>query len=307
MSTAFHDLSLPAQGRAFGTAKLHGFLEGRPDDRPPLVLLHGLTFDHRMWLPAMAALRVRDPERQVLVLDLPGHGGSALLPRCDPEDVAAAVAAAVEDAGLDRPVVVGHSIAAIIATAFAVTYPSRGVVNVDQPLDTSFIGLLQANREMVAGPGFAQLWPAILASMHIEDLPERAWRLLRTELPRQEVVLAYWRQALHWPMADMEARVAEVAGQFRRLQLPYAVIAGHPWDQAETQRMREALPQATLTVVPNSGHFPHLADPDRFAQALAETGRSAPGPRGEPLGRDHRRQPLPQRGPGPIAEDGFGQ
>jgi pimeloyl-ACP methyl ester carboxylesterase len=273
MSTAFHNVPLPVQGRAFGTAKLHGFLEGRPDDRPPLVLLHGLTFDHRMWLPAMAALRARDPERQVLVLDLPGHGGSALLPRCDPEDVAEAVAAAVQDAGLDRPVLVGHSIAAIIASVFAVTYPTRGVVNVDQPLDTSFIGLLQANRQVIEGPGFAQLWPAILASMHIEVLPQRAQQLLRTELPRQEVVLAYWRQALQWPTAHLEARVAEVVGQLRRLQLPYAFICGHQWGQADTQRVREALPQATITVVPNSGHFPHLADPGRFAQALAETGR----------------------------------
>ena len=160
---------------------------------------------------------------------------------------------------------------------------------------------------MIAGPGFAQLWPATRAGMHIEVLPEPAQQLLPTELPRQEVVLAYWRQALQWPMADLEARVAEVVGQLRRRQLPYAIVAGHQWDQADIQRVRGALPQATLTVVPNSGHFPHLADPDRFAQALAETGRSAPGPRGEPLGRDHRRQPLPQRGPGPIAEDGFGQ
>jgi len=79
-----------------------------------------------MWLPAMAALREGGPDRQVLVLDLPGDGGSPLPPRCDPEDVAAAVAEAVHDAGLDRPVMVGHSLAAIIATVFAVTHPSRG-------------------------------------------------------------------------------------------------------------------------------------------------------------------------------------
>ncbi len=73
-------------------------------------------------------------------------------------------------------------------------------------------------------------------------------------------------------MADMEARVAEVLGQLRRLPVPCAIIAGHQWGEADTQRLREALPQATVTVVPNSGHFPHLADPDRFAQLLAETG-----------------------------------
>jgi len=274
MTTAAHQAPSAAWGRAFGTARLGGFLEGRPGDRPPLVLLHGLTFDHGMWRPAVDALRGRDPGRQVLVLDLPGHGDSPMLPACDPEDVAAAVASAVDDAGLDSPVMVGHSIAAVIASVYAGTYPTRGVVNVDQPLDTSFVRLLQANREVITGPGFSQLWPAILASMRIDVLPENAQRLLSTELPRQDVVLAYWRQGLELSLADLEARVAEGLAMLRRQQLPYLIIAGHEWDEAETRRLRKALPQATVSVVgANSGHFPHLADPDRFAQLLAVTGQ----------------------------------
>jgi pimeloyl-ACP methyl ester carboxylesterase len=51
------------------------------------------------------------------------------------------------------------------------------------------------------------------------------------------------------------------------------IIAGHEWDEPEARRLREALPQATISVVPNSGHFPQLADPDRFAQLLAFTGQ----------------------------------
>jgi len=248
-------------------------MEGGPDDRPPLVLLHGLTFDHRMYLPSIAALRVRDPGRHVLVLDLPGHGGSPPLPACDPEDVAAAVASAVEDAGLDRPVMVGHSMSAIIATVYASTYPTRGVVNVDQVLDMSSLHMLQANRVAITGSGFAHMWPSILASMHIELVPENVRRLLSTELPRQDLVLAYWRQGLETPIADMEARVAKVQAILRRKEVPYTIFAGHEWDAATMQRLNEALPQATVTVVPNSGHFPHLADPDRFAQLLADTGR----------------------------------
>src|SRR5829696_3365690 len=282
MTTASHQAPPAARGRAFGTASLGSFLEGRPDDRPPLVLLHGLTFDHGMWRPAIDALRGRDPERQVLVLDLPGHGGSPMLSACDPEEVAAAVASAVDDAGLDNPVMVGHSIAAVIASVYAATYPTRGVVNVDQPLDTSFLRLLQANREVITGPGFSQLWPAILASMRIDVLPENALRLLSTELPRQDVVLAYWRQGLELPLADMEARVAEGLAALRRLQIPYMIIAGHEWDEAEVRRLYEALPQATVSVVPNSGHFPHLADPDRFAQLLADTGQWESSPRATP-------------------------
>jgi len=235
-----------------------------------------------MWLPAMDALGGRDPERQVLVLDLPGHGGSPMLSACDPEEVAAAVASAVDDAGLDRPVMVGHSIAAVIASVYAATYPTRGVVNVDQPLDTSFIRLLQANREVITGPGFPQLWPQILASMRIDVLPETAQRLLSTELPRQEVVLAYWRQGLELPPAGMDARVTEGLAALRHQQIPYLIIAGHHWDEAQTRRLRDALPQATISVVPNSGHFPHLADPNRFAQLLADTGPWQGSPRATP-------------------------
>jgi pimeloyl-ACP methyl ester carboxylesterase len=248
-------------------------MDGRADDRPPLVLLHGLTFDHRMWLPAIAALRARDPGRHVLVLDLPGHGGSPPQPACGPEDVAAAVVSAVEDAGLDGPVIVGHSIAGVIASVYAATYPTRGVVNVDQELDSSFVHVLQANRELISGPGFSQLWPTILTSMRIDVLPENAQQLLSTELPRQELVLAYWHQALELPLADIEARIAEGLATLRRKQVPYMIIAGHEYDAAYARRLREALPQATVSVVPNSGHFPHLADPDRFAQLLADTGR----------------------------------
>jgi pimeloyl-ACP methyl ester carboxylesterase len=172
-----------------------------------------------MWLPTINALRGRDSERQVLVLDLPGHGDSLMLPACDPEDVAAAVASALESCVLDSPVMVGHSIGAVIASVYAGTYPTRGVVNVDQPLDASFLRLLQANREVITGPGFSQLWPAILASMRIDVLPENAQRLLSTELPRQDVVLAYWRQGLALPLADMEARIAEGLAILRRLQV----------------------------------------------------------------------------------------
>lgn len=186
--------------------------------------------------------------------------------------MAAAVESAVEDAGLDRPVIVGHSLSAVIATVYACIYPTRGVVNVDQVIDMSALDILRANRAAITGPGFAHVWPSILSSMHVELLPQNMRELLSTELPRQDVVLAYWRQGLETPLAEMEAWVAEYQAILRRKDVPYTIVAGHVWDAATMQRLNEALPRATVTVVPNSGHFPHLADPDRFAQLLAETG-----------------------------------
>jgi len=266
----------------FGAARLSGSLKGRPDNRPPLVLLHGLTFDRRMWQPAVDALQRRDPGRQVLALDLPGHGGSPAQPTCDLEDVAAAVASAVEDAGLDVPVIVGHSMAAIVATVFAASHTARGVVNVDQTLDIhAFVHMLQANREAVIGPGFSKMWPALLSSMRIDLLSEDAQRLLSTEPPRQHVVLAYWRQALELPVTEIQSRIDQGLTTLKQRRVPYMVIAGHEYDAGYAAWLRDLLPDATLTTFPSSGHFPHLADPDRFADCLASTGQwQAPAPSG---------------------------
>ena len=116
---------------------LAGVVDGGPDGRGPLVLLHGLTFDRAMWRPALDALGQIDPGRQVLALDLPGHGGSPAWPRYDIDSVAAAVQQAVTAARFGDPVVVGHSMAAVIATVYAAGYPVRGVVNVDQRLQVA--------------------------------------------------------------------------------------------------------------------------------------------------------------------------
>jgi pimeloyl-ACP methyl ester carboxylesterase len=255
----------------FGTAQLAGDLTGNADGRPLLVLLHGLTFDRRMWRPALDALERRDPWRQVLTLDLPGHGQSPDQPVCGLEEVASAVQSAVEDAALGPPVMVGHSIAGLIASVYAASYTTCGVINVDQSLDTTFLTMLQANRDMLIGPGFSAIWPDVLASMHMEVLPERMRELLSTATPRQEVVLAYWRQALDEPLEETEAMIGRTTDSLRRSQLPYRVIAGHEYEPFYADRLHRMLPQSTVTVYPNSGHFPQLASPDRFADCLAST------------------------------------
>ena len=254
-----------------GSGRLRGHLYGAPSGPAPLVLLHGLSFDSRMWLPAIEALHRLDPARPVLALDLPGHGGSRRSSSCDPEGVAALVASAVEDAGLVDPVLVGHSIAAVIATIYSARYPNRGVVNVDQTLDLGFMDMLQANRAAVTGPGFPAMWQMLLASMHIELLPATGRALLSTDTPQQDVVLAYWQSALDSSREQMQVRIDEGLASLRRRRLPYLVTAGHQYDSSYMAWFREALPDATVTLFPNSGHFPHLADPERFAACLAAT------------------------------------
>jgi pimeloyl-ACP methyl ester carboxylesterase len=50
-------------------------------------------------------------------------------------------------------------------------------------------------------------------------------------------------------------------------------VVNAEFDAAEPRMLRDALPQATVAVWPRTGHFPHLAHPEMFAEYLAATDR----------------------------------
>jgi pimeloyl-ACP methyl ester carboxylesterase len=249
--------------------------DGQPDERPPLVLLHGLTFDRSMWRPALAELRHVDPGRQIVALDLPGHGQSPGWSSYDVASLSHGVHRAIEDAQLRSPVVVGHSMSAVIATDYAARFPTRGVVNVDQSLEVApFAGLVRPLAEKLRGPAFPEIWEMFARSMHVELLPESAQKLVRsTAAPRQDLVTAYWREILDRPIDELVDHVTTALARLRDAGAPYLVVAGDDLEPRYRKWLMETLPQATITVWPGSGHFPHLAHPDLFAECLAATGQ----------------------------------
>ena len=83
---------------------------GSSDDRPPLVLLHGMTFDRTMRRDIVPELQRIDPGRRVLAIDLPGHGESPEQSSYDLDLIVEQIYAVVQEAGLTAPVVVGHSV-----------------------------------------------------------------------------------------------------------------------------------------------------------------------------------------------------
>lgn len=246
---------------------------GDSDDRVPLVLLHGLSFDRRMWRPSVAALRRTDPRRRVVALDLPGHGDSPGWPSYTLESVAQSIHRAVEEAQLESPVVVGHSISAVIATIYAARYPTRGVINVDQSLEVApFAHLIRSLADQLHGPGFAGTWEMIAASMHIELLDGAEQELVRsTSRPRQDLILAYWQELFDRPVKEIEDFVAVALAALRASAVPYLVVAGAEPESDYQKWLGTVLPQATVTVWPGSGHFPQVAHPDLFAECLAST------------------------------------
>lgn len=89
----------------------------------PVVLLHGFCEDSRVWLEFGEDLR--EEQFRVIVIDLPGFGESE--PAAEPsiDYHAGAVLAVLDELGLARSVLIGHSMGGYIGLAIAEKFPDR--------------------------------------------------------------------------------------------------------------------------------------------------------------------------------------
>jgi pimeloyl-ACP methyl ester carboxylesterase len=246
------------------------------------VLLHGTTFDRRMWHPALEHLGMIDPGRRVLALDLPGHGESPDSSSYTLPALVERIHEAVVEADLRAPVVVGHSGATGTATLYAAEHATRGVVAVEGTLRVGgFAELVQSLEPMLRGPGFDEMWSRISGGVFGLDevTPEVRDFVLATSRPRQEIVLGYWQDLFDRTPEELEALVVGGAAAIRQAGITYLVLTGHELSPEDSAWMRTLLPDARTEVWTGSGHFPHLAHPQRFAELLAETAQWVQGSR----------------------------
>jgi pimeloyl-ACP methyl ester carboxylesterase len=255
----------------FTLAGLSTEVHGAPDVRHPVVLLHGLSYDRRQWGPLLSELVVVDPGRLVLALDLPGHGGSVRRPSYHANEVARSVHQAVAEAGFGTPVMVGHGIGGLLATVYAATYPAAAVVNIDQPL---LLGLLRdvllRAEPTLRGPLFAEVWQMLLRTQGTDLLPPAARDLVSTATtPRQDLLLGYWDELLTSPAITLSQQRMHDVNALRDRGVVYHHVSGTPVALAYRNWLKFALPGVTFTVLPDSGHFPHLTHPAEMATIIA--------------------------------------
>ena len=86
----------------------------------PVVLLHGFAEDGAIWTEVARHLNCR-----LLIPDLPGSGRSTLTPDLSIEAMAMAIKELLDREGIERCILIGHSMGGYIALAFAELYPER--------------------------------------------------------------------------------------------------------------------------------------------------------------------------------------
>ena len=117
----------------YGDVKLHYYDMGNSKAKSALVFVHCWTCNVEFWKESYNAL----PQYRVIALDLPGHGKSDK-PKVDysMQYFANAVEAVLKKAGVQKAVLVGHSMGTPVVRSYYELHPERtlGIVVVDGAL-----------------------------------------------------------------------------------------------------------------------------------------------------------------------------
>jgi 3-oxoadipate enol-lactonase len=239
------------------------------NDMTPLVLLHGIGADARMFAPVVERLA---GTVRVIVWNLPGYGGKAPDGPLTFPGLAAALDADLGMLGAERAVVLGHSIGGMVAQELAATVPQRVhalILSATTAVFGSRDGSFQ--REFVK----SRLGPLDAGSTMAEMATEGAPRLVGSAAA-PEAASTLVRLMSEVPGATFRAAVQclvsfDRRAELERIAVPTLLIAGEEDTNAPLKtmtRMAETIPGARLQVLRGIGHLAPLECPDRYADIV---------------------------------------
>ncbi len=239
-------------------------------DGPLAVVVHGITESRETWRPLIGRLA---EHYCVVAVDLRGHGQSPAGDAYDPltlaGDVRETLAATGHD-GIDEALLIGHSLGGIVVSAYGAMFPSRAIVNVDQPLRLSAFkeGLAQLEPLLKGDTdSFAMAIGLVFGSMAGALPADQMARIDALRRPDQSVVLGIWGTVFDSSPADLDAQVDALVGA---VTVPYLALHGMDPGDDYGAWLTGAVPSASVEVWPDVGHYPHLVHPDRFLGRIAD-------------------------------------
>lgn len=272
-----HTFTTPGQHDGFvrlDDGDLHVVQDGQ-DSAPAVVLIHGTGASTAWWDPVVPLLA---GACRVIRIDLAGHGRSASpaggygIPA-----QARRVGAVLDQLGVDRVTVIGHSTGGTVATALAEQRPGTvtalALISIGPSLDA------------VADQG-------VLGRLLLAPLPGRLLWALRTETVVRKALGSAFTRPVDIPDAIVTATLGmthrALAGTSRgsddylrqqslpvrlaALGLPVLVIFGtddQRW-RSSSSAAYHAVPGARVEMLPGVGHTPMMEDPQTTGKLLLD-------------------------------------
>lgn len=253
----------------------------------PVLMVHGLGGSHRDWDDAIETLA---RNHRVHTFDLLGHGQRANAQvRPTLPQMAGDVAAVIAGLGLDRPVLVGHSMGALVVMKYIQDHGASnlsGVCLIDQsPCITTDeqwkLGLFGSLTRQQLQCALGRLRSDFVGTVMTEGVA-RLRGLRRTIQPN-----GFAGRLMRWALAWLQAVVgvnqvlsmlesladADFRDVVARVSVPTMVVLGgashHYGGLPLEQYYRETLPDGTVRMYKASAHSPHRQEPSRFAADLS--------------------------------------
>lgn len=248
----------------------------------PVVMLHG-----RDGMLQEFTFSIFDPVAQdydAIAFDRPGYGYSERdkAERLTTEHQARLINEALNELGVEQPLLIGHSYGGAVMLQYLLDYPDQvsgaislaGVAYLDEPPDAGVFGLplvplvgplathtvaLPLGRQLVPGIYEQAFSPAEPLEMYVETISSLYLR------PSQLTATA-------GELATMYDAVGALSPRYHEITLPVTVIFGDSDRMLDVvvdgQRLVEALPDATFILVENAGHKVHHTHQDIVMDAI---------------------------------------
>jgi 3-oxoadipate enol-lactonase len=236
----------------------------------PVLLVHAIGCDHRMWDGLGTAL---SPRFRVIRMDVRGHGRSAVTPRPYSLDQLADDARDLLDSlRIDKAHWVGLSMGGMIGQAFALRHPGR------------LRKLVLANTTSTYGTQGPEMWEARAKAVGeggMAAVKELAMQRYFTDDFRASNSDIVDRIGSGFLATDPEGYIAccnairdlDFSGDLHRIKAPTLVIAGEKdvgTPVAMSKAVAEAIPGATLAVIPGAAHLSAVENPEAFNRLVEE-------------------------------------
>jgi pimeloyl-ACP methyl ester carboxylesterase len=230
-----------------------------------LVLIHAFPLSGAMWEHERRALRAAaDP---IIAPSLPGFGGTAV-PRGDAsmDAYADSVVAAMDAAKIERAAVAGLSMGGYVAFAMWRRHRRR--------IERLLLADTRAEPDDKEVRDRRLRLAALIRAHGIEALLKTPPAWLRKGSPHWETLLKMIRGQAPEAVAQGSIAMAnrpDSRSDLVTIDVPTAVVVGEedeitPVEMSRT--MSDAIPGATLTVIPAAGHIANLEAPTAFEAAL---------------------------------------
>jgi pimeloyl-ACP methyl ester carboxylesterase len=240
----------------------------------PIVFLHGIGSGAASWVQQFEAL---GGARRVLAWDAPGYGASTPVASASPvaADYARVLADWLDALQIARCALVGHSLGAIMAGAFAVAHPERvaglllispagGYGAADAAVRAQKRDARLAMLAELGAQGLAQQRSANMLSPHA-SAAARAW--VRWNMAR--IVPHGYAQATHLlANADLAADLARCVG---KVPMTVAVGAQDTITPPEACEQLAQVARAPFHLVPQAGHAGYIEQPQAYSMLIEST------------------------------------